>query len=76
MLTLETLRGLLAETLGRPMPPLTPETRFEALPGWDSVIHLSVLLEAERAAGRALTARQMVEARTVGDLLGALGGEP
>ncbi len=73
---LDALRELLTETLGRPMPPLTPGTPFEALPGWDSVVHLSVLLEAERRTGHAFTAAQMVGMRTVGDLLAALGGEP
>ena len=73
---IEPIRELLSDTLGREMPPLTPETPFEALPGWDSVAHLAILMEAERRFGAALTAAQMVGMKTVGDLLAALGGKP
>lgn len=70
----EAIRALLADVLGQPMPPLSRDTPFADLPGWDSVVHLSLLLEAERRSGTALTAAQMVSMRTVGDLADALGG--
>lgn len=73
---IEKVRELLAGVLGREMPPLTPETPFEALPGWDSVAHLAILMEAERRFGKALTATQMIGMKTVGDLLAALEAKP
>lgn len=70
------LRTLFAETLNRPMPPFTPSLTFEEIPGWDSVAHLALLLTIERTFSAAFTSKQMVEMRTVGDLLAALGETP
>lgn len=72
----ERLRTLFADTLRQPMPPFTPTLAFEEIPGWDSVAHLALLLAAERTFGAAFTSKQMVEMRTVGDLLAALGETP
>ncbi len=66
---METLRRLCAETLGRPMPPFTPELPFSDLPGWDSVAHLALLLAVERALGVAFTSAEMVAMQRVGELL-------
>lgn len=70
------LQSLFAETLNRPMPPFTPALAFDEIPGWDSVAHLALLLSIERAFSAAFTSRQMVEMRTIGDLLAALGETP
>lgn len=72
MTTLETLRPLLAELLGQPMPPLTRQTPFRDLPGWDSVAHLAMLLGLERRLDVAFSAKQLTSLNTVGDLLDAL----
>lgn len=69
---LENLRTLFAETLGRPMPPFTPGLAFAALPGWDSVAHLALLLAVERRMGVAFTAAEMVSMQTIGDLMAAV----
>lgn len=69
---LEDLRTLFADTLGRPMPPFTPSLAFAALPGWDSVTHLALLLAVEQRMGVAFTAAEMVSMRTVGDLMAAV----
>ena len=73
---IEDVRELLAGVVGREVPPLTPGTPFEALPGWDSVVHLSILMEAEWRFGLSLTAAQMIGMKTVGDLLAALEAKP
>ena len=72
MTTPETLRPLLAELLGQSMPPLTRQTPFRDLPGWDSVAHLAMLLGLERRLGVAFSAKQLTSLNTVGDLLDAL----
>ncbi len=73
---MEEIREMLAEILRREVPPLTPETPFENLPGWDSVVHLSILMEAERRFGLSFTAAQMIGMKTVGDLLALLEAKP
>ncbi len=71
-LVLERLRECFAQTLNREVPPLTEATPFDALPGWDSVVHLSLLLAVEQAFGVAFTSAQMVSMRTVGDMMEGL----
>lgn len=73
---IEQLRPIFSEVLNRPMPPFTPALAFEEIPGWDSVAHLALLLTIERTFGAAFTSQQMVEMRTIGDLLAALGETP
>lgn len=73
---MEEIREMLAEILRREVPPLTPETSFEDLPGWDSVVHLSILMEAEHRFGLTFTAAQMIGMKTVGDLLALLEAKP
>lgn len=73
---MEEIREMLAEILRREVPPLTPETPFEELPGWDSVVHLSILMETERRFGLTFTAAQMIGTKTVGDLLALLEAKP
>lgn len=69
---LEELRAIFAETLGKPMPAFAPGLAFSALPGWDSVAHLALLLAVEQRLGVAFTAAEMVTMQTVGDLLAAV----
>lgn len=73
---MEEIHEMLAGILRHEVPPLTPETPFETLPGWDSVVHLSILMEAERRFGLSLTAAQMIGMKTVGDLLALLEAKP
>ncbi len=54
------------------MPPLTRQTPFRDLPGWDSVAHLAMLLGLERRLGLTFSAKQLTSLNTVGDLLDAL----
>lgn len=72
---IDTLRQLFEETLRQPMPALEASTRFDALPGWDSVAHLALLLAVEQHFHAAFTSQQMVSMQTVGDLMAALGGD-
>lgn len=70
----DTLRTVFEAVLRHPMPELTPATAFAHLPGWDSVAHLALLLAVERQFNVAFTSAQMVNMKTVGDLMAAIGG--
>lgn len=70
---IDQLQTLFADNLCQPMPTFTPALAFEDIPGWDSVAHLALLLAIERHFKVAFTSKQMVEMRTIGDLLTALG---
>lgn len=69
---IETLRHLFKEVLRQPIPALDCHTRFEELPGWDSVAHLSLLLAVERHFNIAFTSAQMIQMKTVGELMDVL----
>ncbi len=71
---IERLRDCFARTLHREMPAFSPELSFAELPGWDSVAHLSLLLAVEQTFTVAFTSRQMVEMKTIGDMLEVLRG--
>lgn len=73
---IEDLRHLFEDVLRRPMPPLERSTRFDALPGWDSVAHLALLLAVEQRFHIAFTSAQMVAMQTVGDMLTHLERTP
>lgn len=66
------LRELFAETLRQPMPEFSPATAFNELPGWDSVAHLALLLTIERHFNVAFTSAQMIQMKTIGDLMTAV----
>ena len=66
---LEKIRQACETELRQTMPAFTVATRFDALPGWDSVAHLSLLLTLERTLGLHFTAEEMASLQTVGDLL-------
>jgi len=68
----DALREVLEQVLARPMPPLENALAFDALPGWDSVTHLALLLAIERHFDVAFTSTQMVSMKTIGDCLDAL----
>lgn len=71
-MTPESLRPILAELLGQPMPPLARQTLLAELPGWDSVAHLAMLLGLERRFAVAFKAKEMTAIATIGDLLDRL----
>lgn len=69
---IETLRNLFTDVLQQPMPEFTPATAFADVPGWDSVAHLALLLTTERHFNTAFSSTQMVQMKTIGDLMNAL----
>ncbi len=71
---IDRLRDCFAHALNRPMPPFSPELAFADIPGWDSVAHLALLLSVEQTFSVSFTSRQMVEMKTVGEMLEVLRG--
>ncbi len=69
---LTSLVPLFEHTLNRPMPPFHEALAFVDLPGWDSVVHLTLLLTIESELHIAFTSEEMVKMKTLGDLLTVL----
>lgn len=69
---IEDLRQLFEDVLRQPMPTLNNQMRFDELPGWDSVAHLSLLLAVERHFNIAFTSVQMIQMKTIGELMAVL----
>ena len=48
---------------------ITPETSAADIEGWDSVMHVSLLLNVEKALGVKFTSTQIASMTKVGDML-------
>jgi acyl carrier protein len=69
---IERLAECFSQTLRQPMPPTFATDRFEALPGWDSIAHLSLLLAIEKTFHITFTSHEMIFVRDVPSLLAIL----
>jgi acyl carrier protein len=58
--------------LGNPDIALSPATRFDDLPGWDSLHCVAVVVGAEYRFGLAFNAEETEALESVGDLLRAI----
>ncbi|MDO4528344.1 MAG: acyl carrier protein [bacterium] len=66
---IQRLEQCFSEALRQPMPTTFATATFEALPGWDSIAHLSLLLAVEKAFHIAFTSKEMVTMRDVPTML-------
>lgn len=66
---IQRLEQCFSETLRQPMPATFAMATFEALPGWDSIAHLSLLLAVEKTFHIAFTSNEMVTMRDVPTML-------
>jgi acyl carrier protein len=62
------LSDLIAEELGIPIPPLTPATELDQIPGWDSATFAGVLLGIETSFGVTASRQQISHIRYGADL--------
>lgn len=62
------LTELFRETLGNDAIVLGPETTAEDIPEWDSMNHIFLVVEIERAFGVKFRTAEMEELRNVGEL--------
>lgn len=65
----EELFPLAAEIFECPREELSPATRRGSVPGWDSINHLRLVMEAERRFGVKYTLEQIPALETLGDFL-------
>lgn len=64
---LEALTELFREVLDDETIVLTPETTAADVPGWDSMNHITIVVEAERRFGIKVRTAEIEELRNVGD---------
>ena len=58
-----------AEAVGSPEGSISLETELSTLEGWDSVAYLSTMTYLDEQTGNAVSPDQLLEARTVSDIL-------
>ncbi len=68
-------RGVLANSLGVPIDSVHADMALGDTPGWDSLTHVVVVVETERALGRELTESEIVAVSTFRGLTALLIGE-
>lgn len=57
--------GIIAEVLGCHVGDVSPDAPVGALPRWDSIAHLSIILAVEARLGRQLTAEEIASLENV-----------
>ena len=67
-----TLIGILRANLNNSALEVTPETRPETVPGWDSIKMVDIILDSEDAFGVRLSAEDLDRLHCVGDLIAAV----
>jgi acyl carrier protein len=63
------LTGLFREILDDDGLELTPETSAANVPGWDSMNHITIVVEVERRFGVKFQTSEIEELRNVGELI-------
>lgn len=58
-----------ADAVGAEEGSVTLDTQLSTLEGWDSVAYLSTMIYLDESVGVAVSPEQLVEARTVADIL-------
>lgn len=72
----ERIRKAFVAVLGTPPERVTPEATPEDIPGWDSLAHLSLVIELERAFGTKLSMDDVLAIHCVGDFAALLQAPP
>ncbi len=66
---LAALTEILREVFEDPQLNPTPETTADDVPGWDSMNHINIVVEAERRFGVKFRTSEIEELRNVGDFV-------
>ena len=66
------VQQLLADILGVPRSKVTAASTTENLEGWDSVNHLSVVMELEERYGASFSPEEMTEVTSVAKIVAAI----
>ena len=57
------------EEIGDSLQAVTPDMTAGDIPGWDSITHVRIVMNAEIACGATLDISKTYRARTIGDLV-------
>lgn len=66
------VRGVLARVLGMPMEGITDEASSETIATWDSLRHISLILELEEAFSVRFSGEEIVEMLSLKEIVGRL----
>jgi acyl carrier protein len=66
---LHTLTGIFCDIFDLPSIVLTPEMTAEDVPDWDSVNHITLVVETERVFGIKFRTTEIEDLKNVGDLV-------
>ncbi len=72
--TLEKIRDVFAAVLGVPREIVTADATPERIPGWDSLAHLSLVSEIEKALGASFTMDEVLAVKCAGDFAAIVDG--
>ena len=72
MTTLEEARILVADALERPVDEIAPDDALGAVPGWDSLGHMRIVLGLESYLKRMLAADEVISLKSVPDIAALL----
>jgi acyl carrier protein len=72
---LERLTGVFRATFDDPSLVLTPETTAKDIPAWDSIIHITLIVEVEQAFGVRFQMSEIEGLKTVGAWVSLIRGK-
>jgi acyl carrier protein len=72
---LEKLTGIFREVFDEPDLVLQPSTTADDVPGWDSMNHITIVVEAERQFGIKFRTSEIEELRNVGDFVSLIASK-
>ena len=66
---LSRITNVFREVFGDPSLNLTPSTTAQDVPGWDSLMHINLIVAIEKEFKTRFTTREITALRNVGDLI-------
>lgn len=63
------IKKIISEVTNIPTESIKENTMRDEIPGWDSLGHLNIIMEAERELGVNLTMEEVINIRSVQDLI-------
>ena len=75
MIYMEEAKAIVAEATKTPAVTLPEDASIVALPGWDSIAHIGVILGLEERLGHQLSAEMIVSVTSLESIAALLAGE-
>ncbi len=70
--TLDRLNGVFQQVFDDDELEITPETTAKDVEGWDSLMHVTLLINVEKAFGVKFSSSEVASLKSVGDLAGLI----